>query len=183
VGALPNPRYEAFCQALAKGKGASEAYKKAGFLPNRGNASRLKAKESICRRLAELREARETQAAAPPDLNGRSDQNGQFLKGFSRGGRPLGSRNKLSERFLADLNRKWEQCGDDVLDRVAKADPTALMKVVASLMPAKIEQTLTTTEISLFLECKSFHEAWVLSQQVIGADTPPGLLIEGEAAE
>jgi hypothetical protein len=88
----------------------------------------------------------------------------------------------LSEAFLADLHRKWEQCGPAVLDRVEKDDPTALMKTVANLCPAKVEQSLTTTEVSMFIECHNFHEAWLLSQQVIGADTP-GLLIEGEAAE
>lgn len=53
---LPNPRHEAFCQALAKGKTADEAYALAGFKPNRGNASTLKQKQSIQKRVAELLE-------------------------------------------------------------------------------------------------------------------------------
>ena len=53
---LPNPRHEAFAQALAKGKSADEAYALAGFKPNRGNATRLKANESIRARVAELQE-------------------------------------------------------------------------------------------------------------------------------
>lgn len=51
---LPNPKHEKFAQALAKGKTADEAYVEAGFKPNRGNASRLKANESIAARVAEL---------------------------------------------------------------------------------------------------------------------------------
>jgi hypothetical protein len=51
---LRNQRHERFCAALAEGKTADEAYVEAGFQENRGNASRLKAKESILNRLAEL---------------------------------------------------------------------------------------------------------------------------------
>ncbi len=51
---LPNPRHEAFAQALAKGKTADEAYALAGYKPDRGNASRLTANDSIQTRVAEL---------------------------------------------------------------------------------------------------------------------------------
>ncbi len=51
---LPNQRHEAFAQALAKGKSADEAYAEAGFKANRGNASRLKANDSILKRVTEL---------------------------------------------------------------------------------------------------------------------------------
>ena len=53
---LPNQRHEAFAQALAKGKTADEAYTLAGFKPNRGNATRLKANDSIRKRVDELQQ-------------------------------------------------------------------------------------------------------------------------------
>lgn len=53
---LPNPRHEAFAQALAKGKTADEAYAQAGYKPNRHNASRLKTNEHITYRVAELQQ-------------------------------------------------------------------------------------------------------------------------------
>lgn len=51
---LDNQRHEAFAHAMAKGLSADEAYQQAGFAANRGNASRLKANESIQARVAEL---------------------------------------------------------------------------------------------------------------------------------
>lgn len=51
---LSNTKHEAFAQALAKGKSASDAYEAAGFKPNRGNAATLKANQSVRRRVAEL---------------------------------------------------------------------------------------------------------------------------------
>lgn len=54
--ALTNPRHERFVLELAAGKSADEAYQLAGFKANRGNATTLKAKQSISKRLAELQE-------------------------------------------------------------------------------------------------------------------------------
>lgn len=51
---LKNARHEKFAQELAKGKTADEAYQLAGFKPNRGNAARLNANESIRARVEEL---------------------------------------------------------------------------------------------------------------------------------
>jgi phage terminase small subunit len=51
---LSNPRHERYAQELAKGKTADEAYRLAGYSENRGNATRLKANESVLKRVAEL---------------------------------------------------------------------------------------------------------------------------------
>lgn len=51
---LNNMRHEAFAQGLYKGETADQAYKNAGYKPNRGNAIRLKASESIQKRVGEL---------------------------------------------------------------------------------------------------------------------------------
>lgn len=52
--ALKNAKHEAFAQGLVQGLSADEAYQSAGFKPNRGNASRLKANENIVARVNEL---------------------------------------------------------------------------------------------------------------------------------
>ena len=51
---LKNARHERFAQELAKGKSADEAYEAAGYKPNRGNASTLKANQSVEERVAEI---------------------------------------------------------------------------------------------------------------------------------
>lgn len=51
---LKNAKHEAFAQGLAKGLSADESYQRAGFKPNRGNASVLKQKENISNRVAEI---------------------------------------------------------------------------------------------------------------------------------
>jgi phage terminase small subunit len=54
--ALQNPKHERFAQGLAKGKTSDEAYVLAGYAENRGNATRLKANESVVKRVAELQD-------------------------------------------------------------------------------------------------------------------------------
>jgi len=54
VPALSNQRHELFAQVLAAGCSATEAYVKAGYRLNKGNAGRLKANERIRKRVEEL---------------------------------------------------------------------------------------------------------------------------------
>ena len=53
---LPNPRHEAFAQAVASGKNATEAHKEAGYKPNRSTACQLKQDARIFTQVAELQE-------------------------------------------------------------------------------------------------------------------------------
>ena len=59
---LRNAKHERFAQALAKGETADAAYVQAGYEANRGNATRLKANESIESRVAEILERAATRA-------------------------------------------------------------------------------------------------------------------------
>jgi phage terminase small subunit len=53
---LENPKWELFAQALAKGETGDQAYVTAGYKENRGNAARLKAKQNVLNRVAEILE-------------------------------------------------------------------------------------------------------------------------------
>lgn len=68
---------------------------------------------------------------------GRPPKEHQFKPGNP--GRPKGSRNKLGERFVADLYEAWQEKGQDVIARVAAERPQDFLKVVASLLPKQVE--------------------------------------------
>jgi hypothetical protein len=53
---LKNARHERFAQELGKGKTADESYQLAGYKANRGNATTLKANQSVLARVKELQE-------------------------------------------------------------------------------------------------------------------------------
>ena len=54
---------------MAKGMTADEAYQKAGFKPNRGNAATLKANQSILDRVAEIQGKASAKAGVlPPEV-------------------------------------------------------------------------------------------------------------------
>jgi hypothetical protein len=54
---LKNARHERFAQAVASGKPADEAYKAAGYKPDRAHASRLAANGNIRARITQLQNA------------------------------------------------------------------------------------------------------------------------------
>jgi len=67
---------------------------------------------------------------------GRDPHSGRFLTGNTGGpGRKVGSRNKLSEQFIADLRSDWAQHGPAVLETVRRNDPSTYLRVIAALIP------------------------------------------------
>ena len=53
---LKNKRWELYCLGVIEGKTSDKAYQDAGYEQNRGNATRLKANESVVARIEELQE-------------------------------------------------------------------------------------------------------------------------------
>jgi hypothetical protein len=78
----------------------------------------------------------------------RDAKTGRFLKGYKGGGRPLGSRNRFSEQFIADMSAHWREHGPDVIARAAKEDPSGFIKAVASLMPRDLHLTVGIDDLS-----------------------------------
>jgi hypothetical protein len=73
----------------------------------------------------------------------RDDKNGRFLPGNSgNGGRKPGSRSKLASEFIDALHADFEQNGAAVIAKVRIENPSAYLKVVANLMPARLEAQL-----------------------------------------
>jgi hypothetical protein len=54
-------------------------------------------------------------------------------------GRPKGSRNKLGEAFIADVYAKWLARGGETLERMIDTDPGGFVRVVAGVLPDKLE--------------------------------------------
>lgn len=65
--------------------------------------------------------------------------NGRFLTGNSGGGRPKGSRNRLSEAFLNDLHTVWEREGKAAIERTLSERPWEFIRVVASVIPKELD--------------------------------------------
>jgi hypothetical protein len=59
-------------------------------------------------------------------------------KGSPSLGRPVSSRQKISERLLQDLASVWEEHGRTVLERFAKDDPAKLAQIAYGLLPRDV---------------------------------------------
>jgi hypothetical protein len=68
-----------------------------------------------------------------------------FKPGWKGGpGRPLGSRNKLSEIALAALGADFEELGAKTIEEVRKTKPHVYLQVVASLLPRQLHVERTS---------------------------------------
>jgi hypothetical protein len=67
-----------------------------------------------------------------------------FVKGRSGNpaGRPTGSRNKLVEAFVADLQAKWQDDGASILDRLAVNEPAKIVEAISRLAPKDLAVTV-----------------------------------------
>ena len=62
-----------------------------------------------------------------------------FVPGHNiRGGRKLGSKNRLQKRLLDDLVEAWERDGKDALKVMAKTDPSTFVKTCVGLLPREV---------------------------------------------
>jgi hypothetical protein len=101
--------------------------------------------------------------------NDRDAKNGRFIAGNSgNGGRPRGARSKLTTGFLEDLHSCWERNGADVLERVARDDPAALLRTVAQLMPSDLN-------VNLSVDPTAFVETFRTACSLLGNPEPPRL--------
>jgi hypothetical protein len=68
------------------------------------------------------------------------DDRGRWLPGSGSPspGRPPSSRQRISERLIADIADVWERHGQAVLERLAKDDPKALAQITYGLLPRDI---------------------------------------------
>lgn len=116
---------------------------------------------------------------AQPETTGDKRALTQFKPGQSGnpGGRPKGSRNKLSEAFCSDLYALWNAKTDsgttggvELLRAAAAKDPVSVVRVVAMLIPR---------DLNLNHEAgPSFRALW---EAVVKGTLPPAATVEDDA--
>jgi hypothetical protein len=100
----------------------------------------------------------------PPATRGHT---GRFLTGNNGGGRPVGSRNRLTDAFLSAIADDFAANGANAIGKVRSTDPTAYLKLVSSLVPRQLVlqrerdydfSDMTIEEIEGLIERATFNQ-------------------------
>lgn len=100
-------------------------------------------------------------------------------------GRPVGSRNRLNEKFLTKLERICDQHGDAMMEKAALAEPMQFLKMWAGLQPTKVEAKMSSVSIFAHYNMSDpaeYLEAWQHAERVLGITAPP-VTIEADDIE
>jgi hypothetical protein len=95
------------------------------------------------------------------------DGKGRFLTGHKAAGpgRPVGSRHKLEELFVADLCASWAKNGAGVLEILAQKEPGTYAKVAASILPKHSHHTHERLELKSDAELAAIIAAGLESRK------------------
>jgi hypothetical protein len=103
------------------------------------------------------------------------DSKGRFVTGNSGGGRPKGSRNKLSEDFISDYYQVWQERGIEALREMPYKD---FVKVGAYLIPKEVSAEVVAVSANLFASVADFAQAYEIALEHIGVAKPKPKLID-----
>jgi hypothetical protein len=99
----------------------------------------------------------------PPAMAARVWKPGQSA---NPNGRPVASRQKLTDKFIKDLAEHYDKEGMRAIERVAEDNPLGYLQIVCRLLPKDVTLTVST-DLSSALpqdQLKRIAEAWMLSQ-------------------
>ncbi len=94
----------------------------------------------------------------------------QFKVGNPGGpGRPLGSKNRLSEYFLYELADHFEEHGKSAIERVCKDSPAEYLRIIASLTPKNLALEISDTTWVINASPRLSEDEW---RQMHKIDSP-----------
>ena len=103
------------------------------------------------------------------------NEKGQFEVGhIGMGGRPEGSRNKLTEQFYIDLHGAWKVHGASAIEQMAKDKPGDFVRCVASQMPKELTVKTPLVDLSDDELADLIQVVRHLTAQLPGSPTDPG---------
>ncbi len=105
----------------------------------------------------------------------------QFKVGNPGGpGRPVGSKNRLSEFFLHELADNFKKHGKEAIERLCKDSPGEYLRIIASLVPKELALEISDTTWVINASPRLTEEEWRLQHRL---DSPESVGIEGKVAE
>jgi Family of unknown function (DUF5681) len=87
-------------------------------------------------------------------------------------GRPIGSRNKLNEKFILALHDDFEKHGPAVIEKVRETRPEIYLKVIASILPRELH--FRTANVFDGISDEELNESLESIRRVLASRAPIG---------
>jgi hypothetical protein len=99
-------------------------------------------------------------------------------------GRPMGSRQRITDKFINDLADHYEREGHKAIERVLEENPVAYLQIVCRLLPKDVSLTVTQDPSNSLPpeQLKRIAEAWLLSQHEDEALEGESVVVSSEIA-
>jgi hypothetical protein len=103
----------------------------------------------------------------------------RFAKGntYGRKGRPLGSKVKLSESFLAGIAADFARHGKDVIQYVRQSEPSTYLRIVASIVP---KETIAKLEVSGEVAIEHRQQQILNAYRLLGENIVEAEIVDGD---
>ena len=63
----------------------------------------------------------------------------EIAKQKNKGGRPVGSRQKLAESFILSLQEAWKEKKTEIIQEVISTQPAKFMEMISKLIPRQVQ--------------------------------------------
>ena len=113
-------------------------------------------------------------------LNKRKSTQFQPDQSGNPAGRPMGSRNKLSETFVTDLAELWEEQGSSILQRVADEHPEKLLAAMVQVLPKDFQVSVDQQNVKWVINASPKELTETQWRELHGIDNPA---IEGKVTK
>jgi len=94
-------------------------------------------------------------------------------------GRPVGSRNKLSEHFVSDLQELWDEQGSEILRRIAEESPDKILAALVQVLPKDFQVSVSNDSTHWVINAKPMTTLeWMQENGLDVIETP--LMLEND---
>ena len=96
-------------------------------------------------------------------------------------GRPRGTRDRITETFLRDIEQEWRQHGPEAIKAMREGNPGDFVKIVSVLLPRDVQLGMSDAVVDMLRELNAIRTGAVVGRISDQSESLRDEIIEGNA--